>query len=426
MPWDAKAHFQPQLQVLATALHEGRSPFWTPHVFAGHPQIADPQSLVFSPPFLIAALLSPRPPFAVMDGVLLVMLLAGGLSLMLMFRDRGWHPAGAVVAALGFAFGAAAAWRIQHVGQVVSLAWLAIAWLCLSRALDRQSLLWGALAGAAAGLMVLGRDQVALLGVYLLVAHVIVWWASSPQRLRDFGRSLVPLSAGAAVGLLVAAGPLLLTWLVAGQSNRPEIDLAGAGRGSLHPLALLTGVVANLYGAAGPLENHWGPPSPTWGPVDLYLARNMSVIYVGALPLLAILALGLWQGELLRRRIWFLTAALCVTLAYALGRYTPAFTLLFDWLPGARLYRRPADAVFVLGMLLAFAGAILCIACCLRTSRQRSFGNGRALPPRCSRCLACARASPGGKARCRWPCRQSALPPPAWLWRSGACSGLAR
>ncbi len=24
---------------------------------------------------------------------------------MLMFRDRGWHPAGAVVAALGFAFG---------------------------------------------------------------------------------------------------------------------------------------------------------------------------------------------------------------------------------------------------------------------------------------------------------------------------------
>ncbi len=112
----------------------------------------------------------------------------------------------------------------------------------------------------------------------------------------------------------------------------------------------------------GPLarfENHWGPPSPTWGPVDLYLARNMSVIYVGALPLLAILALGLWQGELLRRRIWFLTAALCVTLAYALGRYTPAFTLLFDWLPGARLYRRPADAVFVLGMLLAFAGGYL-------------------------------------------------------------------
>ncbi len=45
----------------------------------------------------------------------------------------------------------------------MSLAWLAIAWLCLSRALDRQSLLWGALAGAAAGLMVLGRDQVALL-----------------------------------------------------------------------------------------------------------------------------------------------------------------------------------------------------------------------------------------------------------------------
>ncbi|MDP3319753.1 MAG: hypothetical protein Q8S58_11550, partial [Bosea sp. (in: a-proteobacteria)] len=48
IPWDAKAHFQPQLQFLAEAWHSGRSPFWTPYVFAGSPQIADPQSLIFS------------------------------------------------------------------------------------------------------------------------------------------------------------------------------------------------------------------------------------------------------------------------------------------------------------------------------------------------------------------------------------------
>jgi hypothetical protein len=359
IPWDAKAHFQPQLQALASALHEGRSPFWTPYIFAGHPQVADPQSLIFSPPFLLLAALAPAPSFAAMDGVLLAMLLAGSLALMLMFRDRGWHPAGAIVAALAFAYGASAAWRIQHVGQVMSLAWLAMSWLCLSRALDRRSLLWGALAGILAGQMVLGRDQVALLGLYLLTAHVVIWWLASPEPLCDVARSLKPLAAGALAGILMAALPILLTLLIAEQSNRPAIDLAGAGRGSLHPFALLTGVAANLYGAAGPLVNHWGPPSPTWGPVDLYLARNMSVIYVGALPLLAILGVGLWRGALFGREGRFLAGALLICLAYALGRYTPAFTLLFDWLPGASFYRRPADAVFVLGLLMAMAGGYL-------------------------------------------------------------------
>ena len=63
IPWDAKAHFQPQFAFLAHALRSGQSPFWTPNVFAGMPQIADPQSLIFSPFFLLAAWASPEPSF---------------------------------------------------------------------------------------------------------------------------------------------------------------------------------------------------------------------------------------------------------------------------------------------------------------------------------------------------------------------------
>ena len=68
IPWDAKAHFQPQFAFLAHALHSGQSPFWTPNVFAGMPQIADPQSLIFSPFFLLAAWASPEPSFQLEDG----------------------------------------------------------------------------------------------------------------------------------------------------------------------------------------------------------------------------------------------------------------------------------------------------------------------------------------------------------------------
>src|SRR5260370_11690628 len=58
IPWDAKAQFQPELQFLASSLARGEQPFWTPNVFAGCPQIADPQSPIFSP------LHSPLPPSA--------------------------------------------------------------------------------------------------------------------------------------------------------------------------------------------------------------------------------------------------------------------------------------------------------------------------------------------------------------------------
>src|SRR5215831_18103130 len=59
IPWDAKSQFLPQVSFLAAALARGGSPFWTPNVFAGWPQISDPQSLIFSPLHLALAAIDP-------------------------------------------------------------------------------------------------------------------------------------------------------------------------------------------------------------------------------------------------------------------------------------------------------------------------------------------------------------------------------
>ncbi|PZO04522.1 MAG: hypothetical protein DCF30_00065 [Hyphomicrobiales bacterium] len=362
IPWDAKAHFQPQLQFLAQAWHSGHSAFWTPYVFAGSPQIADPQSLIFSPPFALIAALEPAPGFRLGDFARLGTLLAGALAFIVLFRDRDWHPAGAVVAALAFAFGAAAAWRIQHVGQVLSLGYFAITLCLVSRALERGSIAYGFAAGLVAGFMVLGRDQVALLGVYVLAGLVIAAIAMARQPLQALRASLLPLLAGGLGAILVATVPILLTALLAEESNRPVIDLIGAGKGSLHPAALLTGLFANLYGAAGPLENFWGAPSPAFearfGPQDLYLARNMSQLYLGLIPMGLVLTIGIVRGALLQREIVALSLAALIVLIFALGRFTPGFQLLFE-LPGVSFYRRPADALFILGALLALLGGYL-------------------------------------------------------------------
>ena len=147
IPYDAKAHFQAQIQFLANALHDGQSPFWTPNVFGGSPQIADPQSLIFSPAIVLAWFVK-DPSFRQVDAFVIGLLGLGGLAILLFFKDRGWHPAGAVVAGLGFAFGGAAAWRIQHIGQVMSFAQFGITLWLLARALDRLSIRYGRTVGA--------------------------------------------------------------------------------------------------------------------------------------------------------------------------------------------------------------------------------------------------------------------------------------
>jgi len=359
IPWDAKAHFQPQLSFLAHALHNGEAPWWTPNVFAGMPQIADPQSLIFSPLYLALAALVPEPNFQQADGVAFAMLTLGGVGWMLYFRDKGWRAAGGLVAALAFAYGGAAAWRIQHTGQILSFSWFPLALWALNRGIDRASFLWGGVAGLFAALMVLGRDQVAWLFCLVLAAFVLYrGFAAQSDGLtvgRRFLRMLKPLLGGTLVGLVVAGPALVWTVLLAEQSNRSEITLEGAMRGSLHPASVLTAFVANLFNVHGPLSGFWGPPSPGWGETGLYIARNMGELYFGALPVAALLAFGVGRGWVWRGTAVFFFGALLAMFVYAIGKYTPVFPALFD-VPGASLFRRPADAVFHIGAFAAVLG----------------------------------------------------------------------
>jgi hypothetical protein len=352
IPFDAKAHFQAQIQFLAQALHSGQSPFWTHNVFGGSPQIADPQSLIFSPA-IILALLSPSPSFQMVDAYVLAHLLAGGLALLMFFRDRGWHPAGGLMAALVFAFGASSMWRVQHVGQIASLAFFAIAFWLTARMLQRGSLGYGALAGLAAGLMVLEPDQVALLGAYVLIGLVVAHWLSGGWR--AFRESLAPAAMAGIVGAVAIALPLLWVWLFAEATTRPAVDFAEAGRGSLHPASLLTAFVADLFGARDPAVEFWGPYSTSWNAKELFLSQNMGQVYIGALPLLLLIAPGLTRGWLWDRAIRPVLLLFLFMVLFSLGRYTPFFHVVYDYLPGVKAFRRPADATFLIGAL----GAVL-------------------------------------------------------------------
>lgn len=358
IPFDAKAHFQAQIQFLSNALHTGQSPFWAPYVFVGTPQIADPQSLIFSPAFFLAYF-EAVPTFQQLDAYVLILLGLGALAILKLFQDRGWHPAGGLVAAMAFAFGASAAWRIQHIGQIQSYAFFAISLWLLQRALDRSSATWGVLAGLAAGMMLAEPNQVALLGGYLLAGCIAGHWWLQFDRKHAIRASMRPVAWAASTGLLVVAVPLILCFLYVESSNRPVIAYNEAVHGSLNPASLITALIADLYGAFDPKIEYWGPYSVSWDANDLSLSQNMGQMYVGVLPILLVLTVGLVRGALWAREVRFYVGAIVFLVLYGLGSYTPIFRFFYEVLPGVALFRRPADASFLVGGMLSIVGGYL-------------------------------------------------------------------
>jgi hypothetical protein len=261
------------------------------------------------------------------------------------------------VAAIAFAFGASAAWRIQHIAQIQSLAFFALGLWLLARALQRSSLLYGALFGVVVGMMVAEPNQVALLGCYVLAGIGIGHALMSPDAGRAVRDSFKPLLCSAVAAGAIAAVPILTTYLFLEVSNRPEMAFAEAARGSLHPASLLTAVVADLYGASDPNVDYWGPYSPAWNKNELTLSLNMSQLYLGTLPIFLLLTAGLMRGLLWAREIRMLVIATAFLLVYALGAYTPAFAFFFKYLPGVSYFRRPVDATFIVGALLSIIAA---------------------------------------------------------------------
>jgi hypothetical protein len=363
IPWDAKSQFFPQVQFLASSLARGEWPWWSPNVFAGWVQVSDPQSLLFSPLHVLLAAFNSAVSLRAFDAVTFAYLFLGGVGIILFFRDRGWHAGGALVAAMAFALAGSANARMQHTGQIISLAYLPLVLWLVARALERSSWRAGLAAGALAGLMAIGRDQVALLSLYVLAGFVLAHWLGGTQPLVRLRASIKPLAAAAVSAAVVAAVPVMMTTLLAARSNRPEIGYDSAAGGSLHPVHLLQFAFADLFGAMNPSVDYWAPQSPAWdaawGWPGLYLSQNMGLVYAGALTLVAVVSFGFIRGMAWAREIRFFTIAAMLLLLYTLGSYTPAFRLMYDLLPAVALYRRPADATFVLVALVAVIAGYL-------------------------------------------------------------------
>ena len=358
VPWDSKNQFYPFFRFLSDSLQRGDFPLWNPYHFGGHPAIADPQSLIFTPSMVLLALLVPQASMQVFDGFILAHLLFGGFGVLGLFQRRGWHPAGAVLAATVFMLGGSASARLQHTGMIISYAYFPFALWALEAALERRSYAAGVAFGVLAALMALGRDQVAYLFCATLIFVVIGDLCRASAPLAWLRQRWLLLATMAAVGAMVMLVPVLLTLQFLGASNRPGISFGVALTGSLTPVNFMTMLVPNFFGSLDWNYDYWGPGyettlEPNW------TDRCINYLFIGTAPMLLVIWHGFAGGRLFSRagRL-FAILAIAATL-YAVGRSTPLFALIFDHVPGVSLYRRPADATFLLNFALACGAGYL-------------------------------------------------------------------
>jgi hypothetical protein len=358
VPWDSKNHFYAMFRFLGDALHNGEIPLWNPYHLGGHPAIADPQSLIFIPSMMLFALVAPNASMQLFDAVILAHLLAGGVCILGLARRWHWHPVCAVLGAIIFMLGGAASSRLQHTGIIISYSFFPAALWCLDIALERRSYRFAIAFSLSASLMALGRDQVAFLLCAALVGYLVFSAVQSGNALVYLRARAGLLTLSAALILAILIVPALLTMQFLAGSNRPGFPFGVAAAGSLAPVNLITLFVPNFFGSLDHLYDYWGPGYETMPRAD-WTDRAVDYLFIGTLPFLLIAWHGFAAGRLFARRARFFLILLVLAAAYALGRYTPFFALAFDRIPGVSLYRRPADATFLINIALAFAAGFL-------------------------------------------------------------------
>lgn len=358
VPWDSKNHFYPMLRYLGAALANGELPLWNPYHFSGHPSVADPQSLLFTPTMLLFSWLVSSPSMQLFDLVIFAHFLPGALAIVALFRRRRWHSTGAIVAALIFILGGSASARLQHTGMIFSYGFFPLALWFLEEALDRRSYLFGIAFAIVAATMTVGRDQVAFLCALTIIGAAIYQLLDAPDKLNFLRSRLLLLIVMGIVGGILLAVPTVLTMQLLATSTRPSFGYGVAAMGSLPPSSLATIFFSNIFGSLRWTYDYWGPDWQSLAQTT-WTDRATNYLFIGTIPGLLILWHGLAAGRLFAREFRFFLGVGVIAIVYALGHYTPIFVLVFDHFPAVDLYRRPADATFLINFTLAFASGYL-------------------------------------------------------------------
>ncbi|HSA55977.1 MAG TPA: hypothetical protein VLE53_09740 [Gemmatimonadaceae bacterium] len=334
----------------AASLRDGGGfPLWNPYLFGGLPYVAAMHGDSFYPTFLLRMVL---PTDVAMTWGFIIHVVLAGLFTFVFLRALGLGFLAALTGGLAYMLSGNIAGLVSpgHDGKLFMSALLPLAlFLVLRGVRDGRPWAWGGLAFTI-GLAVLTPHpqllQYLLLtcgafGLFLAFSDAGKGRLARPVALRRLALSALAVIVGGAMGAIQF---LPVREYVAWSPRAGGKGWEAATSYSMPPEEMVNFYLPQFSGI---LDAYWGDN-----------AIHLHSEYLGAavLILVALAFTRSWAAPQ-RRMLWFWTAALVISLLWALGGYTPFYRLVYAIVPGTKFFRAPSTMLFVVSFCVAMLAA---------------------------------------------------------------------
>ncbi|MFB3906442.1 MAG: YfhO family protein [Acidobacteriota bacterium] len=342
---------QPLKKLVTEAYAQGHWPLWNPYIQFGQPLLANPNAMAVYPTQMLFHLL----PFNLaFDLDLVLHCLIGGLGVFYLARALNLTPMAAFAGAVAYNFNGVMVSFIDVPLLVVIaglLPWLALLTRKVVRGPSPANL---ALCSVLFGLLLLLLEPLTTYAVLLfLVPFAFGSFLTRPAGVSArrvlVGLTIVLVSAFCLAGLQIF--PTLE--LIENSGRKTGLVFETVSFWSVHPLSLTQMLFPNVWKDTFSLME-----TPSAGTTAFFGAPEAYVIscYAG-LSCLMMALLGLLFSR--RRRLkWTLFAMTLAALVLALGKYTPVYSFLFNYVPPFRLGRYPAKYLLTTSICFSLLAAL--------------------------------------------------------------------
>jgi hypothetical protein len=332
-------------QVLRTT---GSFPLWNPYLNAGTPYVAGMHGDIFYPSFLLRMVL---PTDVAMTWGFIVHVFLAGLFTYGFLRAVGLGFYAALLGGVAYMMSGQVASFVSpgHDGKLFVSALFPLAlWMLVRGVRDGRVWSWGVLA-VTVGLGVLSPHpqllQYMLLASGAFALYLAFGGLSDVKPARSVAIRRLAFALGAVVlGGLIGAVQYLPVFGYVDWSPRA----GGAGWEHAISYSMPPEELVNMYlpQFSGILERYWG--------------RNQIHLHSEYLGVAVLVLAGAAFGHTGRRRsfTWFWLGTFIVTLLWALGGFTPFYSLVYALVPGTKYFRAPSTILYVVTFAVAVLAAV--------------------------------------------------------------------
>lgn len=360
---DFVEQYLPYRMFATRALKAFTFPFWNPYSFSGMPFFADLQTAVLYPFNLLLALLSSKngTNAVIFEYQIIFHIFLAGVFTYLLARNFQRSVFASIAAAITFMFSGFATTHIFHISIIHSLPWLPLSLLLLRKTLKQNSLLYAALCGLSLSFLSLaGHPQMILYTHYMLGAYLLYHLYEIRKKIPlprkwIIAISLFCLSIFSGIG--ISAVQLLPVRELSQESVRPKMTFEEASEGSFRPYRFITMIVPNYFGIPNRQNSqatalYWGMTHDDFDPGRHYYWETS--MYVGIVTImLSIIALIAFRSPPM---IFFFITSL-LTLIIAMGQSGGLYFILYQIMPGFKMFRSPARIALIFSLSSALCAA---------------------------------------------------------------------